>query len=734
MAEAYKRDKSLSKSSIDEDYLAEKIEKLWSQGMSARSDFIDRKIEWDSLWRDTDTNQSRTGPFPNSANFKSKMTLSYGKAVHARLWQMFSNPNGFFSVRARQEVFREKETKIQQFMNWVLEKYANSKQGVRREFDRWLWDIVFNGSGYMKAYWKREEFQYMDVERILEETDEIVGVDQLTGESEYAREFVERDVEKTETVETPCLERIKFEDVILPYGQPDPQTSDWVECRAYMDSDDLKYYADNGMFFKDAVEESLEHRQSILHVGDESNDVKQNERQLDGIEDAYSDDWKKHVVIEFTGKVYVNEREVDEDENNDNIKKRKREIVAWLHLGSKRILGWTYLHRVSPGGVRPIFKTDYVVFPDRNDGVGIPELIADEVEHIEAIRNLRMDNGILASTPMGFYRASSSGLKPQVHQVTPGQLIPVDDVNDVKFASFPFLSNFGYQEEGTLQQDIQKKVAMSELQLGTIPDKVGALRNATGSNLLASESNIQLQIHFDRIAHSASRILQFLFRLARERMPAELYFRVQGDRGQPIFGKVDREDLKGEFDFDISVDILSQSETERQQKATLALQTLLNPVMLQSGVIQPNNIYALVKDFLVANRYDRVNEKISEPPQYPGDMLTPTERVARIALGRIDDPLIEDTVRMDENHEKALKFYELFKNSDEYGMFTQDRQVAALENVIRKHQEFLTAIGQSRGGMGMPNPQGVQMPQAPGAPVEQALTPDFQGEANGPIV
>lgn len=726
-----KRDRTLSKNSIDEKYLEGLIRKNWTQGISSRSDFMERKIEWDGLWRDTDTNDSISGPFANSANFKTKMVLSYGKAVHARLWQMFSNPNGFFSVRSRQEVFREKEVKIQHYMNWVLEKYANSKQGVRREVDRWLWDVVFDGSGYMKVGWKIEDIQYTDVERVLEPTDEIVGVDQLTGESTFREEFVEREVEREETLATPTLERILFEDVLLPYGQPDPQCSDWVEHRVYMDSDELKSYAEKKMFFKDAVEEALEHRESFIRVGDETVDIKENRRELDGISDSYSQSSGKHVVIEFIGKAYVEESSVDEDTNEESLKKRKREIVAWLHMGSGRILGWTYLHRISPGGIRPIFKTDYVVFPDRNDGVGVAELIADEVEHIEAIRNLRMDNGILSSTPMGFYRASSSGLKPQVHQITPGQLIPVDDPSDVRFANFPFLQNFGYQEEGILQQDVQKKLAISELQLGTIPDKVGALRNATGSNLLATESNIQLQIHFDRIAHSMSKMLQFMFRLMRERAPSDLYFRVQGDTGEPIFGKVNREDLMGEYDFDISVDILSQSETERQQKAVLALQTLLNPTLLQSGVVQPKNIFALAKDFLVANRYDRIAEKLSEPPDYTGDVLSPAERVSRIALGRIDNPAIEDTVRMDDKHEQALEFYEAFKNSDDFGILTQDAQLAALENVIAKHKQFLSAINSQQG---MPNPIGTQVPQGAGQNMQAALTPDNPGEANGPVV
>lgn len=734
MAET-KRDESLSKRSIDAEYLSKLVCESWRSADDDREDLLGRMQEYERSWRDMTDSDGRRGPFAGSADYKSRLPLTYGKAVHARLWQLFSNPNGFFSVKSRQEVYKDKEIKIQQFMNWVLEKYCNSKNGARRELDRWLWDVVFKGSGYLKVFWKNEEHEYKDVVQETESNELPFDALSLTGVPRFEDKLVERERVVTDKVETPQIRRILFEDIVLPPGQHDPQEADWVISRIFMTDDDLKAKASEGAFFEDAVENSLGKTESIYDGSSISMEIKEERQEIDGNRSDFVESGNRHVVFEYYGKAWVEEKEVDEEGFAGDVKRRQKEIVAYVHKQSKEVLGWTYLHRVSPGGIRPIFKSDYVTFPDRSTGVGVPELIYDLTQHTEAIRNLRMDNGILASTPMGFYRASTSGLKPAVHNIKPGDMIPVDDPNDVRFAQFPFLSGFGYQEESVLQTDMQRILALSDLQLGSIPDKVGALRNATGSNLLASEANIQLEIHFDRVAHATSRMLQFLFKLCRERMPAELYYRVESDMGTPVFGKVNREDLKGDFDFDISLDILSQSQTERQQQSVLMMQTLLNGAFLQTGVVAPRNIFSLAKNFLMAHKVGRVDDFLSKPPDYDGEIITPAERIYRITVGRIVNPNIESTVRLGEDHQAALDAYAQFEASDEFGLFTQDAQLASWQALKAKHQQFLAA--QKAGGL--INTTGLQVPGmgenlANTAPGESPLQPEEVGQANGPIV
>lgn len=735
--EVPKRDQTMPAASIDEEYIARLARETWEQSEKERDTYILRRELYEASWRQLD-NPDFTGPWENAANFHVPVALTYGKAAHARLWQLFSNQNGFFNVEARQEIFRDKEVKIKQFMDWVWENWANSKIGCRREMDRWLWDIVLSGSGFLKCFWKKEVRRYVDVQTIIESYEELTfDPAELTGaRTDYKTRAVQKNVEKEEILETPQVRRILYEDITMPIGAADPQEAHHVVTRVYMTDDDLKHRVDQKVFFEEAVEESINARVNPLLVGDQGNELKQQRVAIDGlsVDGSQSQESDRHVILEYYGPAFVQPEVTDVYAEAADLKKTKQEIVAWVHWQTRKVLGWTYLSRISPSGLRPIFKADFISFPDRTQGVGVAEVLYDIGRNIDAVYNLRVDNGTLASIPMFAYRASSS-LKPALMRIRPGTGIPVDDVNDLRQFQFPFLTGFGYQEEGQLTGYAEKLLAVSELNLGRAPEKVGALRNATGSNLIASESGIQLEIHFDRIAHTLSRLLQCMFQLCRERMPEKLYFRVTGDTGKPIFGEVNRQDLYGEYDFRISVDILGQSQLEKQQQSVMMMQTLMNPMFTQTGTVTPTNIYNLGKNFLKAYRVGRVDDYLTPPPDYQGPAISPLERISRIVMGAIDG--IEGTVRLQDNHEEALKAYEDFQQSDMFGLLTQPAQIAAFQGLIQKTMQMMEA--QLAGGN--PNLAGMQVPRGGFGAVNaqmggggETLSPQQMGVPNGPVV
>jgi hypothetical protein len=733
--EISKRDKSLSVGKIDEAYIAKLAIDGWRRANEQRAEYLDTQETLEAAWRDL-TSQEKKGPWDNSANFKSKLILKYGKATHARLWQLFSNPSGFYQTEARQEPFKDRELQVKRFMDFVIESYANGKQGCKAEFDAFLWDVVFKGSGYLKAYWKREVHEYEEVVPTLEVTEKIVFDGSPTGRPVSESKLIEKETVKVDIIETPQVRRAMWEDICMPMGFSDPQESPWVSHRVYFTDEDLKVKAEQGMFYKDAVEEALQSRPSSIYgQDDDTNDIKRSRVVIDGQNidlDAFDQD--QHVVLEWYGKAYV-EPSVEEREIREDLSKLPREIVAWVHKQTGRVLGWTYLHRISPGGIRPIFKGDFVKFTDRQNGVGTAELIYEEQRYEEAVTNMRLDNGMLASMPMFAYR-QSSGLKAQNLRVKPGQGIPVDDVNDMKVFQFPFLQGFGYQEAGMMESKAQGLLAVDEITVGISPDKVGALRTASGSNQLAQNSGIQLEIHFDRIARCINKLLQFLFRLSRERMPHALYYRVTGERGEPIFGRVNREDLKGEYDFKISVDILGQSQLEKQQQSVLLMQTLLNPAFMQTGVVMPENLYNLCKNFLKVHKMGRVDDFITKPQGYE-DKITPSERLYRLSFGLHTNPPVESTVRLDEDHAAALAAYDAFEQSDLFGLMNQDG-LAALTRLRQAHM----SMQQAQQAGGNPNLSGMQVPRdgfqgvnsnGPGGNELAAMMPAM-GEANGPVV
>jgi len=710
---------------IDAEKLGSDIRYEWTNGNDNRSEFLQKREEYTSNWRDLNK-QPNQGPWENSSNFNIPITLFYGKAIHARIWQIFSDQNAFFGVQAKREAFENKEQPIQQFMQFVLNDYSNGKQGTRDVFDEWLWDNVFDGSGFLKVYWQKDEVEYLEVVPTVDVKEKLIfDKDNLTGRTEFETKQYETEEIKTEVIETPHIKRILLEDFLMPPGQSDPQTSDYATHRIFMTSNDLKARAREGKFDKDIVSECLEHNHNFIN-GDQSTQIKRDKLSQEGIDDfdGYYENY--HAVLERYGKILVKKKiEGNEDEDFDET---MQEAVVWVHQATGKVLGWTYLYRISPSGIRPIFKSDFIKFPDRNVGVGVAEVLSPINQAINATYNLRQDNGQLASTPFGFYKAAA-GLKPDRYRIEPGVMIPTDNPQtDVKMVQMPFLNGFGYQEEERLIGYAERTLSISDLQIKGSSEKVGLFRTASGASAVQAESGIQLEIHFDRIARTMSKMLQCLFRLCRERMPSDLYFRITGEDGNPIFGKVNREDLKGEYDFDINIDVLSQGKIAQQQSATLLLQTLLNPAFMQTGVVTPDNLYNMAKNYLIKNRVTRPDQYVSQPPQYQGEILTPREQIFRIVVGQFQDPPIASTVRLSDNHEKALAAYEAFRNSDHFGLLATQDQLNAFQSLIDANTQMMMA---AQAG-GNPNMAGVQTPRDGMQPME-AMQGGGQGVSQGTL-
>jgi hypothetical protein len=169
------------------------------------------------------------------------------------------------------------------------------------------------------------------------------------------------------------------------------------------------------------------------------------------------------------------------------------------------------------------------------------------------------------------------------------------------------------------------------------------------------------------------------------------------------------------------------------------MQTLLNPAFMQTGVVTPDNLYNMAKNYLIKNRITRPDQYVSPPPQYQGEVLSPQEQIFRIVAGQFTDPPIASTVRLSDNHEKALAAYEAFQNSDHFGLLATQEQLHAFQSLIDANKQMMAA--QQAGGN--PNLAGVQTPrggmeaiqpmQGGGQGVDQGTLGAPMGQTPGPV-
>ncbi len=750
-AAANPKDATLKTTRIDTDFYSTHINEVITQWQNDHEDFFDQRVEWLESARDF-SYQHNESAFESSACIHIPVIFMYKKALHAKLYQLFGQHLAFYSVESQHQAFEEKEELVKRFMNWVLTKWSNRGRGLKAVFDRFLDDVCEDGTGILKLYWDRWQHEYLKAEVETEMEDDVDLLGGIGIEVEKSTNIKAKISNKMvqEQQAAPRVGVVGIEEFMMPPGYEDIDDAPWIAHRVYMTDEDLKIRARDKKFEKDVVDEVMKMKTSIFS-GEYDNygalDAKRTLSEIEGIQsDLSSDDrqrWdnQNHQIIEFYCRGYV-EKQIDDD-TFESMTKFPQEIVMWYHWASRKVLGWTYLHRITPDGKRPFYKADLIPSKRRAFGIGTSEMIFQFNKYIDSFVNMRLDNGQLSSLQFGMYRASST-IKPDTFRVSPGEMIPVEDVNDVKFGSFPYLGNFGQQEEQNANGYIQQLLSLNEVDLGNLGQKgvAGALRNATGSNYVDRQSTIQLHPHFDRIATCLGRLLGGLFKLCRERMPESLVFRVTGEDGKPIFGNVKAEDIKGDYDFDIAIDILSTSEAENQQRASLMLQTLLNPTFMQTGIVTPENFYNLLKEFLIRHRVKRPDMFITKPQQYQGPKLTPMDRVFKIMMNMYDDPRIESTVRLDEDHKTALEFLQKFEDSDSFGYLQDARQVAAFQALKQAHQQMLSA----QNAPGLLNNTGTQFSNQGGLPAmptdgsipnpadgQQGPLGAPQGEANGPV-
>lgn len=731
-----KRDETLDLDKIDVEYLEKLIESQLSQFKTSHEDFFEQRREWLLALRDL-RYQYREGYFDQASDLHIPYTLIMAKAMHARIFQIFSADN-FFNTEANNVAFRDREELITWFMNWVLSKWSNKGIGKSDAIDAWISDILDEGSGILKLGWERWQhtFQDLDVEVKAEPMPSI-----FQGEEEGDVEVEEgtdvrakiKNVEKTLQYAAPRYGTVSLDDFFMPPGFTNVQEAPYVAHRVYLRDDEMKLRAQQGRFDEDVVEEALERRRGRAeNLQDETQDTRRPMRELEGVSSEQGmahDDMGYHTIIEWYGKAYVSK--MVDDETHTDVDELPEEIVVWYHHDLRKILGWTYLHRLTPSGNRPFYKTDFMPSKERAFGIGIAELLWSLNNHIDAVHNLKLDNGVLASLQFGVYRAGAT-FKPDTFRIRPGDMIPVEDTNDFKWTNIPYLGQFGENEELTLTGYGEKLLAINDINLGNLTGRgvAGALRNATGASFVDRQANIQLHPHLDRIARTLKQFLSDLFILSRSRMDEQLFFRVTGEDGKGIFGDVRREDLRGDYDFTINVNLAATSEAEKQQRATLMLQTLLNPTLMQTGIVQPANIYEVLKEYLIRHQVRNPDTFITKPPQYAGPPMTPEQRIFKILVGQADNPPLEQTVRPEENHELAIETYQRIKDSDLFGLFSR-AQMAALEEVIAAHQNFLNMF--ASGMSGMPNVSGTQMPMTGGLGALGAGAAGPEGSEGGPL-
>lgn len=653
-----------------------KIQKMW-RGHNANMAEYKQRMEKLQGWDEYIDDQEML--YDGESNLHIPMPIIVLKTFHARMYQALFSVDPPFSVRAMQEAYQDDVEMIYGLMNWSLTEWCNYYEGIEETAERWIWNWCAWGSSVLKLRWDRKFTRYLDVREVeLKGPSEWrVIIDPETGTIEEVESpsIIRTEVEEavTELVfEGPVWEYVNKEDIAI-IGNRNIQLSDAVIHREWFTADRLNTSTQTGIFKKEVVEEILKGGPDS-ESGREGMNAAQDRETHSGIRTLdINEDLDRYEILEA---------HLEVDINNDGL---NESIVVWVDAETGKELRATYAHRVNKGGKRPFTNIEFIPREGHSYAMGLLELLFPLSVELDFIHNIKIDIGMLAAMPFGFYRAAT-GMDAAKIRIRPGDLIPVDDPHSHVF--FPDLGNrtgFFQNEEGMLMQHIERLTAINDINMATL-GRQGAARTATGVSALVSENSANLDIFIKRMQRGWRQALRLMFGQLQQRLPNGTEFRVTGQDGRDYFKKIDRKDIQARVDFIIEANSANSNRMIQLENAQLVLAQMMNPFFMQIGIIEPDNVFEALKDYFVAlgkKDYSRFMKK-SNLKSYR--ILTAEEELRRLLAGQA----IDVTPELD--HKGFMDLWEKMKDDEDLvGIYGQSN-ISRAEMQAGQHQAIMESM------------------------------------------
>jgi hypothetical protein len=660
---------------LNEKNAGELIASAWQQGNADRQEWLTRMeeflIQFDEF---IDPIYEASNDWSSVLHLPTIYTVI--KTYHARMQAALMSIDPFFNVKARKEQNVEQEMVVQDLMRYTFKEWVNEHAGIDEVFDRWIWDWCAFGCGILKARWHKKFTKYVDVENVTVPGPMQFVMDPNTQETHAIPTLKqeEREVEKVvKCFDGPMVERVNIQDVLIVGGEGDPQKADSVIQSEYMTASELWSLADQSIFDYDAVEE-------VIKAGSDNRGAEAVSghlyRQTETAGVANVDkpfELDRYQILEAYIKMDIDDSGINSD------------LVVWIHKESRKILRATYLYRMSPTGKRPFFKIDFHKRNNTEYGVGLVEIMYSLAREIDAMHNIRIDVGIMSSLPWGFYKPTASMAEEKL-PIEPGTMIPLDNPGqDVFFPNLTGRTSFGFQEEAALYTLIERVTSISDLSLGIIGGQ-GAARTATGTQALLGEANANLDVYIRRMNRGVRQMLHYVFGMLQQKVTPGLQFRVIGGDGKEYWRHIEsREALVGMYDFELDANSANSNKSIRIQTADFIYQTLQNPLLLQTGVVNVGNLYEALKNMMQVRDIKDVSKYITMPPEYQHRYL-PVELANRILAGQ--------NIPLDPTQDLQgfVAFVQEFLGDDELLGQIDQQGVQALVSKMNEAQQMIQAI------------------------------------------
>jgi hypothetical protein len=658
-------------SELDEKDLADCIEHDFNSAISDRAEWENRLSEWEDAY------YNRVGekdfPWPGCSNFNVPLTMTAVETLKPRLEDGVLGQTPPIIVIPTKAADEDRKDKVECVLNWQITSEMDVAQTVSTSAHLFLIPGMVIGKTYWWVDRRKRKFvrsfplstSIPDIlealfgstkPRDLESTGELSWRGYIPVPS-YEGEDLEVDiklkslpnewqvlVERDEVIERPRVDLIEPPDFIAPAkGGQEVMELPWCQHRLWWTEGDLRAKVSLNRLYADAVQDLLEERKGQPHgdqPGMDSSLYHTGQDQAEGMEGqgpSNSKRWQYEILEDY--------RRYDID--GDGV---EEEIITWVCRDLPgRILGWDYLDNVYAHGRRPFRVGRYFPIPFRFYGLSLAEVVKGIQDEINAIHNQKVDYATITTMPWGFKRASST-IPPIAQRIKPGEFIDVDNPQqDIYIPQWNSNTVWG-QEEQTLYQYAERLLGLTDLSLGRQPNRVGATRTAKGTQTLLSEAGLRFKVALQNFQRFWQGIFEDVLALDQEYLPPGKEFRVTGKR--PAVLKVkDRTEIRGHYDLRLASTSETINREQMRQDATIIMQAVLNPTLMQAGVVGKKAVRRSFIDLLKAYGKDPAFYAEDEAP-----IRSPQEELQMFATGQYVDPVMGENIQLHiQAHQQALQ-------------------------------------------------------------------------------
>ena len=284
----------------------------------------------------------------------------------------------------------------------------------------------------------------------------------------------------------------------------------------------------------------------------------------------------------------------------------------------------------------PFINIPYLKLPNEFEGVGLPIILENPQIMLNMIKNQRMDAATMSIHKMWIVNPLAN-VDTKELVVRPFGIIYSPDPTGVREVQFSDIKASAYKEEDLLKSDMRYASGVDDFSMGAGAE-VGS---ATAVRHLRESTLERVRLFINHLGEGYSVLMRYWISMQRQFFTKDMTIRIIGEDGNEMFPLIEKDDLKGEFDFIAAVlpAIAGKNDIDKKQGMDL-FQLLINlpfvdPQKLTSKVLRSWN-------WSLESLKKKEEQEMPGAPGMPGAEGLPPEVAAMMGQQEQGAPMMEE--------------------------------------------------------------------------------------------